>query len=342
MNGIKRCLGAVLVVSAFAGAARGQGVEENTVEAASDVLREIMAIPNNSIPESLLAEAHGVAIIPGMVKGAFIVGVRRGKGVIVARDASGAWRAPVFITVTGGSVGWQAGLESTDVIAVFRNRRGVEGLMRGKLTLGADATVAAGPVGRQASVATDAILKAEIVSYSRTRGLFAGIAIDGAAMLINHRANAAYYAPRPGQPKDAVPAAAVKLVEQIAFYAGPKAKVIVNLRDTPMIASLPQSDDLETLRAQLAESALRLDKVLDSRWKGFLMLPREFYAEGKTPPKEAFDQCLSRYSVVTNDARYQELSARAEFRETHALLLRYRNALDGAKLNTLNLPPPPN
>ena len=286
----KRCVAAVVVFMAFAEVVRGQGVEENTVEAASNVLREIMAIPNNSIPEALLAEAHGVAIIPGMIKGAFIIGVRRGKGVLVARDASGAWRAPVFITVTGGSVGWQAGLESTDVIAVFRNRRGVEGLMRGKLTLGADATVAAGPVGRQASVATDAILKAEIVSYSRTRGLFAGIAIDGAAMLINHRANAAYYVPRPGQPKDAVPAAAVKLVEQIAFYAGPKAKVIVNLKDTPMIASLPQSDDLETLRAQLAESCaafgqgsrLALERIPDATER--VLRRREDAAQGGVRP----------------------------------------------------------
>jgi lipid-binding SYLF domain-containing protein len=320
-------------------AIRAQGVEENTVEAASDVLREIMAIPANAIPESLLAEAQGVAIIPGMVKGAFVVGVRHGKGVMVARDASGAWRAPVFITVTGGSIGWQAGLESTDVVAVFRNRRGVDWLMRGKLTLGADAAVAAGPVGRQASAATDAMLKAEIFSYSRSRGLFAGLAIDGAAMLINHRANAAYYAPRPGLPPGAVPVAAIKLVEQIAAYAGPKNKVIVNLKEAPM--SLPVTDDVEALRAQLAESSLRLDRLLDPQWREFLTLPGEFYAEGKTPPRDAFDRYVARFSAVASDPRYHELTAHVEFQGTQGLLLRYRDALDATRSGTLKLPPPP-
>src|SRR5262249_4302834 len=156
--------------------------------------------------------------IPGMIKGGFIVGARHGKGVLVVRDPSGNWNMPVLITVTGGSIGWQAGLNSTDVIAVFRNRRGVEGLMRGRFTSGADAGVAAGPVGREASAATDGQLKAEILSWSRSRGLFAGVAIDGASMQVNQRANAAYYAPRPGQPQGAVPVSAVRLVEQIAAY----------------------------------------------------------------------------------------------------------------------------
>jgi SH3 domain-containing YSC84-like protein 1 len=297
-----------------------------------------MSIPVTAIPESLLAEAQGVAIIPGMVKGAFVVGLRHGKGVIVARDPSGAWRAPVFITVTGGSVGWQAGVESTDVVAVFRNRRGVDGLLRGKLTLGADASVAAGPVGRDASAATDALLKAEIFSYSRSRGLFAGVAIDGAALLVNHRANAAYYAPRPGLPKDAIPVSAGKLVEQIAAYAGHKPQVMVNLKEAPII--LQQADDVEALCTQLAESSLRLDRILDLQWQGYLRLPAEFFAEGKTPPREVVDNYLGRYNAVANDAHYQELSARAEFRETHALLTRYRSALEG-KTPTLKLPPPP-
>ncbi len=338
MTWTKKLFYFALVFFVPVGALRAQGVEENTVEAASAVLREIMSIPMTSIPESLLAEAQGVAIIPGMVKGAFVVGVRHGKGVIVARDPSGAWRAPVFITVTGGSVGWQAGVESTDVVAVFRNRRGVDGLLRGKLTLGADASVAAGPVGRDASAATDALLKAEILSYSRSRGLFAGVAIDGAALLVNHRANAAYYAPRPGLPKDTVPASAVKLVEQIAGFAGPKPHVVVNLKEAP--AFLQPADDVDALCTQLAESSLRLDRILDSQWKGYLKLPAEFFAEGKTPPREVVDNYLGRYNAVAGDARYQELSARAEFRETHALLTRYRSALEG-KAATLKLPPPP-
>jgi len=340
MTWTKKLGGVLLVLVVNAATARAQGVEENTVEAAGEVLREVMAIPARSIPESLLAEAQAVAIIPDMIKGGFVVGVRHGKGVVVTRDASGAWRAPVFISVTGGSIGWQAGLQATDVVVVFRNRRGVDGLLRGKFTLGADAAVAAGPLGREASVATDGQLKAEILSYSRSRGLFAGLAIDGAVMLINHRANALYYAPRPGQPTGAVPASAIKLVEQVAAYAGPKHRVAVNLREGPMTTILPQADDVEAARVQLADSSQRLHKILDSQWKEFLALPGEVYVEGAVPPKDTVDKCLSRYSVVTNDARYRDLSARPEFQETHTLLLRYRHALEGIT-GTLKLPPPP-
>ena len=158
-------------------------------------------------------------------------------------------------------------------------------------------------------------------------------------MLVNHKANAEYYALRPGQPKDTVPASAAKLVEQIAAYAGPKHKVVVNLKEAPMFA--PPPDDAEAVRGQLADSSLRLQKILDPQWKEFLALPGEVYAEGKTPSKDAFEKCLGRYNSLTNDARYQELSARAEFRETHALLNRYRIALEGSRSDTLKLPPPP-
>jgi SH3 domain-containing YSC84-like protein 1 len=332
---------ALLVLAVPVGGIRAQSAEENTVEAASDVLRDIMAIPVKAIPEALLAEAEGVAIIPGMLKGGFIFGVHHGKGVVLQRNASGAWTAPVFITVTGGSIGWQAGVQSTDVIFVFRNRRGVEGLMRGKFTIGADAAVAAGPVGRQASAATDAQLKAEILSYSRSRGLFAGVAIDGAVMQVDRRANAAYYAPRPGQPEGCVPAPAIKLVEQIASYAGARNKTEVNVMDVPLTMPPPQIDEVEAVRSQLAASSLRLHGILEPQWKEFLALPADVYAQGKTPPKDALDNCLGRYNVVINDGRYQSLSARPEFQETHGLLLRYRSALEANKSGTLKLPPPP-
>ncbi len=148
MTWTKKLAFAWFVLAVPSGAMRAQSVEENTVEAASEVLREIMAIPAKAIPAALLADAHGVVIIPGMVKGSFIIGARHGKGVIVARQASGDWLAPVFITVSGGSVGLQAGLQATDVVAVFRNRERVDRLMRRKFTIGADAAVAAGPIGR--------------------------------------------------------------------------------------------------------------------------------------------------------------------------------------------------
>ena len=321
------------------GPQRGPSAEETTVEAAGDALREIMAIPLKGIPESLLADAQGIAIIPGMVKGGFIIGVRHGNGVALARNADGAWTAPTFISVTGGSVGWQAGVQATDVVIVFRNRKGIDGLARGKFTLGADASVAAGPVGRQASAATDVQLKAEMLSYSRSRGLFLGIALDGAAMQIDHRANAEYYALRPGQPEGSVPASAMKLVEQVAGYAGGRHKMAVNLKDLP--PAPPLASQVETLRAHLAESSARLGKQLDPQWQQFLALPAEAYMEGKAPAKDALERSLANYKTAATDARYQTLASRPEFQDAYATLVRYRAALEESMANTLKLPPPP-
>jgi len=135
-----------------------------------------------------------VAVIPDVLKVGLVVGARWGKGVLVVRQPDGQWSQPSFITVTGGSVGWQAGAQSSDLILVFKNRRGVEGITDGKLTLGADASVAAGPVGRYTSASTDIRLRSEVYSYSRSRGLFLGVAVDGASLGIDQSANAAFYA----------------------------------------------------------------------------------------------------------------------------------------------------
>lgn len=336
----KKLMGGMFVLVVSCGAACAQGLEESTVEAANDVMREIMEIPIKGIPASLLADAHGVTIIPGMIKGGFVIGVRHGKGVILVRNATGEWAAPVFVTVTGGSIGFQAGLQSTDVVAVFKNRRGIDRLMHGKLTIGADAAVAAGPIGREATAATDAQLRAEILSYSRSRGLFAGVAIDGAVLQIDHRATDLYYAPKPGQPRGTVPASAVKLVEQIVAYAGPK-RAAVTVLEAPMVPQPTQAAEVEAVRAQLVDSALRLQRILDPQWNEFLALPAEAYVSAKPPARNVLTRCLDRYNIVTNDARYQNLSSRPEFRETHALLIRYHTVLEGNKSSTVNLPPPP-
>jgi lipid-binding SYLF domain-containing protein len=165
-----------------------------TLKSSVDVLDELAAIPIKSIPPALLADAQGVAIIPHVVKAGFIFGGRGGHGVILVRDKNGVWSDPTFVNLGGASVGFQAGVEATDVVLVFRTRKSVDRLMEGKhkITLGVDATIAAGPVGRQAAAATDARLEAEIVSYSRSRGLFAGVAFDGAAIYADNGTNAAY------------------------------------------------------------------------------------------------------------------------------------------------------
>lgn len=167
--------------------------EEQRVADATEVVDQLLRIPEQAVPPSLLSRAHAVAVIPNVVKVGFGLGARRGKGIVVVRQDDGSWSNPAFITLTGGSVGWQIGAQSTDIVLVFKSRRGVDGIASGKLTLGADASVAAGPVGRHTEVATDIQFEAEVYSYSRSRGLFAGVSIEGSGVTMDHKANAAFY-----------------------------------------------------------------------------------------------------------------------------------------------------
>lgn len=167
--------------------------EEKRIGDAADVIEQLTRIPEKSVPPALLSRAYAIAVIPNVVKAAFGFGARRGKGVIVVRQDDNSWSNPAFITLTGGSFGWQIGAQSTDIILVFKTRKGVDGIENGQLTLGADASVAAGPLGRQASVSTDIEFQAEVYSYSRSRGLFAGVALEGAGVTMDRKANAAFY-----------------------------------------------------------------------------------------------------------------------------------------------------
>lgn len=162
------------------------------IEDASNVLREVQSIPETQIPPELFRNARGIAVIPGMLKGSFLVGVRYGKGVLSANHG-GQWSPPVFITMGGSSFGLQAGAESTDIILVFKTEKSIQAFKSGKFTLGGDVAVAAGPVGRHAEASTDIELKAEIYAYSRSRGLFAGVALEGAVIAVDDDADAAFY-----------------------------------------------------------------------------------------------------------------------------------------------------
>jgi lipid-binding SYLF domain-containing protein len=172
--------------------ALAQSREEARLLLATQVVEELSAMPDQRAPDWLLARAHGIAVIPNVVKVGLGIGGRGGKGVLVTRNAEGGWSNPVFITLGGGSFGWQVGVQEADIVLVLTTERSIEGITAGKFTLGADASVAAGPVGRQTSAATDVNLS-EIYSYSRAKGLFAGIAIDGSAMAIDKKANATFY-----------------------------------------------------------------------------------------------------------------------------------------------------
>lgn len=174
------------------------------VRQAADVAKEIVELPEQGIPSVLLKNAYGIAVIPGVIKVGFVVGGRYGTGVLMVRSDGGGWSNPVFVSLTGGSVGWQIGAESTDVVLVFKSRRSIDGIMKGKFTLGADAAVAAGPVGRSAEAATDVKLKSEIYSYSRSRGLFAGLSLEGAALQINDDADEAFYGKKEVTPQEII------------------------------------------------------------------------------------------------------------------------------------------
>jgi len=176
--------------------------EETRVADATDVVDQLLRIPEKGVPTALLSRAYAVAVIPRVIKVGFGLGARRGKGVLVVRQEDNSWSNPAFITLTGGSFGFQVGAQSTDIILVFKTRSSVDGISNGKLTLGADASIAAGPVGRSAGAATDMTFRSEVYSYSRSRGLFAGVALEGSGVTMDRKANAAFYGSAQITPED--------------------------------------------------------------------------------------------------------------------------------------------
>lgn len=153
--------------------------------AASQVIEEIMATPDKSIPSGILAGASCVVVIPSFKKGAFVVGAQYGQGVATCRTSSGKWSGPVCVQLTGGSFGFQIGGQATDLVLIAMNKQGLQAMLKNKVKLGADAAASAGPVGRNAQAGTDWKLNAEFLSYSRSKGLFAGIDLDGTVLSQN-------------------------------------------------------------------------------------------------------------------------------------------------------------
>ncbi len=186
-----------LVLAASSALAHAQAREEGRLLLASQVLQEMRGGRDQAIPDRLLERAYGIAVIPDTTKIAWFFGGRRGHGVLVVRDKDGRFSSPLFVTMTGGSFGFQWGVQSTDVVLVFTTPRGIQGINGGKVTLGGDLSVAAGPVGRDALAATDATFKAEVYSYSRSRGAFIGLSLDGTVISIDDGADAAFYG-KPG------------------------------------------------------------------------------------------------------------------------------------------------
>jgi lipid-binding SYLF domain-containing protein len=172
----------------------GPSDEQERIDDSIAVLRDLTATPDKSIPKSLLEGANAIVVIPSLVKGGFIVGAKHGKGVMSVRDSEdGRWSAPGFVKMTGGSIGWQIGLQSVDLVLLVMNRDGVNDILDDKFTIGGAMSVAAGPVGRSAEGATDAKLGSGILAYSRAQGLFAGVTLEGASLRGDKDAIKAFY-----------------------------------------------------------------------------------------------------------------------------------------------------
>jgi lipid-binding SYLF domain-containing protein len=377
MKSLQFSLGLCLLFSLLLGnPAAAQSREDRTVQDANTALGEIMAIPNSGIPKEMLNNAHAVAVIPKVIKGSFVVGARHGNGVLLVRDSTGAWHAPVFIELTGGNVGWQIGVQSTDVVLVFKTPQSVSGLLDGKFTIGADAAVAAGPVGRQAGAATDSRLNAEIYSYSRSRGLFAGVALDGSVIKVQPDRNAAYYQPVVAGGPVVVPQPAQQLaltLYQISGdYTGARPLSAENPAATSAAAANPVAtnpsaanpaaapaagnpagqwnglarpaafgqDQLAMARDSLARSSRELNVQLPAEWQSYLALPAEVFLGTGQATSQQLSAALERYTAVKQDPRYANLTANEKFQTTYTQLQQYSQLVTQAN-STLNLPPPP-
>ena len=168
--------------------------EARRVADATLALDEIMAATDKSVPRTILEKAEGIAVFPSLIKGGIVVGGQRGRGILSARDKkNGGWSSPAFLTITGGSIGAQFGAQAIDLVLVINNQRGLEQLVKNQFKVGADAAVAAGPVGRDTSASTDIQMRAQILSYSRSRGLFAGVTLNGSTIRQDRDANERFY-----------------------------------------------------------------------------------------------------------------------------------------------------
>lgn len=193
---MQRLIALCTALLVFAVASPTAHADDRTDQRLTDSTRIFETFSNlteQAIPSWLLERAYGVVVVPHVIKGAFVFGGRGGKGVLAVRNTDGSWSNPVFVRLAGVNVGFQWGVQSTDVILVLMSRNSVEGIAGGKVTLGADASVAAGPLGRSAAATTDATFKAQVLSYSRSEGLFAGVALDGSVISVDDGANQTAY-----------------------------------------------------------------------------------------------------------------------------------------------------
>ncbi len=240
MNGLRTPLITTCLVLAVAVSPSGASDREvRTVESATEAVHGLAKIPLKGIPRSLLEDAAGVAVIPHVVKVALILDHAFGHGIVCVHEPDGRWSNPVFVSFQGRGIGGEAGVEATDLVLVFKTKKSLDLALKGKLTLGGDVAVAAGPIGRESEKASDRPLRADIYTYSRSRGLYAGISLEGSRLRMDEEGNEAFYHLRGGRPTDIlgahglpIPVVAEKLKEELlklSLAAAPAAPPIIVL-----------------------------------------------------------------------------------------------------------------
>lgn len=236
----------ILCALLIAGPAVASEGESAIIDKSLKVLTEVQAMPDLQVPDWLLQRAEGIAILPEVVKAGAIVGGRGGTGVLLVRRRDGSWSNPLFVGIGAGSIGWQFGVQASDVVLVFTTRKSVEGISDGKITLGGDAAAVAGPVGRSASAATSVTLDAEVYSYSRAQGLFAGVSLEGSVLFIRDAANERFYAKKNVVASDIIaetaplaPAPAPALIDEVARITAAAAPAPVQSTSSSAAAPAP-------------------------------------------------------------------------------------------------------
>ena len=252
--------------------------QEATLVKANQVLTDSLRAQDQNVPNWLLDRAYAVAVLPEVIKGGVIFGGRYGTGVMTLRQADGSWSNPVFISIAGGSWGLQFGIQATDLILVFTSKASVEGLIGGKVTLGADASVAAGPLGRQSSAATDLVVRSQIYSYSRNKGFFLGLALDGSVISVDHKANANYYE-KPGILASEITAPNAEINREPAktFLATLKNRAATT--DAPVQPSAPITAPAETSPDSTNQP------ITSPQSGGLITYPMEDKNPGSEPPR---------------------------------------------------------
>ncbi len=317
-----------------------EGREDSILNESCRCLNEIMEIPGKAIPSFLFEKAEGIAIFPGLVRGGFVVGAQHGKGVLVVKNDDGVWEAPRFVKLTGGSLGFQAGIQSADVILIFCTRRSVHEAIKGEFTIGADASAAAGPVGRKASASTNTTLSSEIYSYSRSRGLFLGVAVDGCVLDVENENSRKYYAngiPAPAQQltqlaqRYAENAASSESERDETLYSEPVSSPVV-LPAQINSAENSAIQQKEALRRNLVSAHASLMKILAPEWQKWLALPPELHSpvssewnslESDAEPSAELITLNERFQRISADSQYAQLASRKEFTQVKVLLEQY-------------------